>query len=68
MEFFRKWDQTRRFMQTWSHVLNKPLMINFVFCAFLWYFEQVYTWPTKDIFSRSWFTYIIDKYIYNLLL
>ena len=31
--FFSKCDQIRSFLQIWSHLLKKPLMKNFTFCA-----------------------------------
>ena len=31
--FFSKWDQIRRKLRIWSHLLKKPLMENFIFCA-----------------------------------
>ena len=30
--FFSKCDQIRSFLQIWSHLLNKTLMENFIFC------------------------------------
>ena len=32
-DFFSKCDQIRSFQRIWSHLLKKPLMENFVFCA-----------------------------------
>ena len=32
-DFFSKCDQIRSFLQLWSHLLKKPLIENFVFCA-----------------------------------
>ena len=32
-DFFRKCDQIRRKPRIWSHLLRKPLMENFIFCA-----------------------------------
>ena len=32
-DFFSKYDQIRRKLQIWSHVLNKSLMENFIFCS-----------------------------------
>ena len=32
-DFFSKCDQIRSFLQIWSHLLNKSLMENLVFCA-----------------------------------
>ena len=34
-DFFSKYDQIRRKLQIWSHLLKKPLMENFIFCAVL---------------------------------
>ena len=31
--FFSKFDQVRRKLQIWSHLLKKSLMENFIFCA-----------------------------------
>ena len=32
-DFFRKYDQIRRMLRVWSHLLKKSLMENFIFCA-----------------------------------
>ena len=32
-DFFSKWDQIRRKLRIWSHLLKKSLMKNFMFCA-----------------------------------
>ena len=32
-DFFSKCDQVRRFLWNWSHLLEKSLMKNFIFCA-----------------------------------
>ena len=32
-DFFSKCDQIRKKLRIWSHLLKKPLMENFVFCA-----------------------------------
>ena len=32
-DFSRKYDQTRSFVQIWSHFTKKSLMKNFIFCA-----------------------------------
>ena len=32
-DFFRKYDQIRRNLRIWSHLLKKCLMENFIFCA-----------------------------------
>ena len=32
-DFFSKCDQIRRKLRIWSHLLKKPVMENFIFCA-----------------------------------
>ena len=32
-DFFNKYDQIRRNLRIWSHLLKKFLMENFIFCA-----------------------------------
>ena len=32
-DFSSKCDQIRRFLRTWSHLLEKPIMENFIFCV-----------------------------------
>ena len=32
-DFFRKYDQIRRKLWIWSHLLENSLMENFIFCA-----------------------------------
>ena len=32
-DFFSKYDQIRRKLRIWSHLLKKSLMKNFIFCA-----------------------------------
>ena len=32
-DFFSKYDQIRRKLGIWSHLLKKPLMENFILCA-----------------------------------
>ena len=32
-DFFSKFDQIRSFLRIWSHLLNKSLMENLIFCA-----------------------------------
>ena len=42
-DFFSKRDQMRFFLQIWSHLLEKSLTENFIFCAvYAWTF-----WNTK---------------------
>ena len=31
--FFSKWEQIRRKLRIWSHLLKKSLMKNFIFCV-----------------------------------
>ena len=46
-DFFSKCNQTRSFLWTWSHLLKKFLMENFIFCALsikLWHLSKlIYT-------------------------
>ena len=35
-DFFSKFDQIRRKLRIWSHLLNKSWMENFIFCAVRW--------------------------------
>ena len=35
MDFFSKWDQIRRKLRIWSHLLQKSIMENFIFCVVL---------------------------------
>ena len=32
-DFFSKYDQICSFLRIWSHLLKKPLLENFIFCA-----------------------------------
>ena len=32
-DFFSKYDQIRRLLRTWSHLLKRSLIKNFIFCA-----------------------------------
>ena len=32
-DFFSKWDQIRRKLRIWSHLLRRSLIENFIFCA-----------------------------------
>ena len=36
-EFFSKSDQIHRELRIWSHLMKKPLMENFIFCAMFAY-------------------------------
>ena len=42
-DFFRKCDQIRSFLPIWSHLLNKFLMGNLIFCAVpdIWCIEAI---------------------------
>ena len=41
--FVSKCDQIRSFLQIWSHLLEKLLMENFIFCAVLFTHNEVIT-------------------------
>ena len=43
-EFFSKFDQIRRKLLIWSHLLKKPLMENFIFCAVFTAGNTVINW------------------------
>ena len=42
-DFSRKCDQIRSFLGIWSHLLEKSLMENFIFCAVYIYSINIYT-------------------------
>ena len=66
-DFFSKCDQIRRKLQIWSHLLKKTLMENFIFCAILDVWRELFhfrsighlcsfplsyrVWTEKDIFN-----------------
>ena len=60
-DFFEKCDQIGSFMRIWSHLLKKPLMENFIFCAVIIYFMggwlshlvSCYACKTKDRVKAS---------------
>ena len=41
-DFFSKCDQIRNFLWIWSHLLQKSLMDNFIFCAVK--VQELYEW------------------------
>ena len=41
-DFFSKFDQIPSFLRIWSHLLKKSLMENFIFCAVLSSFSNVF--------------------------
>ena len=45
---FSKYDQIRRFMLIWSHLLKTSLMENFIFCAVL-----AWIWLNNEISGSS---------------
>ena len=49
-DFFSKSDQIRRRLRTWSHLMKKLLMENFIFCA-VTYFSQ--SQSTFNIFKKK---------------
>ena len=63
--FFSKYDQTRRKMWICSHLLKKPLMENFTFCAvryfqYLYNYKQTQFWVNRLrcyrwFFLQSWY-------------
>ena len=61
-DFFSKFDQIRRKLQIWSHLLKKSLMENFIFCAVTHWtiisFLTTRLWDslpfTFSIFSACW--------------
>ena len=44
-DLFIKCDQIRRTLRIWSHLLKKPVMENFIFCALIWlnFIEKSYS-------------------------
>ena len=48
-DFFSKWDQIRRTLRIWSHLLKKSLIENFIFRAvqLTWFIDHVITWYAK---------------------
>ena len=48
-DFFSKCDQIRSFLWIWSHLLNKPLMGNFIFCAVGLQEHPIGTWTPKAL-------------------
>ena len=55
-DFFSKCDQIRRKLQIWSHLLNKSLMENLIFCAVqAAYLQRCYNWsPLQTTSSKIW--------------
>ena len=39
-DFFSKCEQIRSFLRIWSHLQQKPLMKNFIFCAVKYIFRS----------------------------
>ena len=52
-DFFSKYDQIRNFLWIWSHLLNKSLTENFIFCAVpvSWFF---FFWNAKCPYIFWW--------------
>ena len=42
-DFFSKCDQIRSFLRTWSHLLKKSVMENFIFCALLKILAEIFS-------------------------
>ena len=38
-DFFSKYDQICSFLRIWSHLLKKPVIENFIFCAVFLLFQ-----------------------------
>ena len=51
--FFSKWDQIRSFRWIWSHLLNKSVMENFIFCAV--------KYPALLLFGKLSIEYLFTK-------
>ena len=51
-DFFNKFDQMRRLLRIWSHLLKKSLMENFIFCA-VWFVALLQKWGhvTWDLYA-----------------
>ena len=66
-EFSSKCDQIHRKLRIWSHLLKKPLMENFIFCAVLIYqiylFMVLYT--TCWLFKVASFNYTHNKLAFH---
>ena len=41
-DFFSKCDQICRKLRIWSHLLQKSLMENFIFCTLIYYIEEYF--------------------------
>ena len=65
-DFFSKCDEIRSFLRTWSHLLKKSLMENFIFCAVHNFFckyepsknkstRNRIKFPTKTQFTKIFF-------------
>ena len=52
-EFFSKYDQIRRKLRIWSHLLRKSLMENFIFCAV----GTVYRFQFWPQWTSDWLIY-----------
>ena len=50
-DFSSKLDQIRRKLRIWSHLLEKPLMENFIFCAVFYVCFQRYYFPYWESFG-----------------
>ena len=56
-DFFSKRDQTRSFLQIWSHLLKKSLMENFILCAVIVLLKRVFFFSVTRVLAY----YIIHK-------
>ena len=52
-DFFSKYDQIRRKLRIWSHLLKKFLMENFIFCAMKKVARYIFQIPSSQFRSSS---------------
>ena len=52
-DFFSKCDQIHSFLRIWSHLLKKPLMENFIFCAVKYLICLRFLWCSDFLSSFS---------------
>ena len=51
-DFFSKCGQIRSFLRIWSHLLNKSLMENFIFCIVTTFFSKTPCYRRGDLIFR----------------
>ena len=73
-DFFSKWDQIRRNLRIWSHLLKKSFMENFVFCSMSVIFEDIFDIANISAFPISYMLNFLTSlgqhsvYMKNLIL